>query len=108
MNLRDKLRAVGGTTANRPAAPNRENRDCRHFAVYRPGTEFPGAWDLTLEATDGDLPVDMPVSRIADSLFVAPAVKLVYPEVDFSFLAVFEQLQQHGFVVGSECVAEVR
>ena len=49
MNLRDKLRAVGGTGAGRPAAPAREAKDCRHFAVYRPAEEFPGAWDLTRE-----------------------------------------------------------
>ena len=41
---------------------------------FAPSSTTPGAWDLTLEATDGDLPVDMPVSRIADSIFVAPAV----------------------------------
>ena len=49
MNLRDKLRAVGGTGANTPRTPGEEPRDCRHFAVYRPAEEFPGARELTRE-----------------------------------------------------------
>ena len=49
MNLRDKLRAVSGPAVNRPPAQEPENRDCRHFAVYRPPEEFPGAWDLSRE-----------------------------------------------------------
>ena len=49
MNLRDKLRAVGGTSVNRPAGPETENRDCRHFAVYRPAEDFPGALELDRE-----------------------------------------------------------
>ena len=44
------------------------------ITAFVPSSSTPGAWDLTLEATDGDLPVAMPVSRIADSLFVAPSV----------------------------------
>ena len=48
MNLRDKLRAVGGT-GERRAAPAEASTDCRHFAVYRPAEEFPGAFDLTAE-----------------------------------------------------------
>ena len=47
MNLRDKLRAVGGTGMGRTAGPAQEERDCRHFAVYRPAEEFPGARELT-------------------------------------------------------------
>ena len=47
MNLRDKLRAVGGTNGGRAANPEQQTRDCRHFAVYRPGEEFPGALELT-------------------------------------------------------------
>ncbi|MBR2853677.1 MAG: ribonuclease H-like domain-containing protein [Clostridia bacterium] len=48
MNLRDKLRAVDGGGAKKPAQPTeRQETDCRHFAVYRPAEEFPGAWDLT-------------------------------------------------------------
>ena len=47
MNLKDKLRAVDGGGAKRPASSDQAEKDCRHFAVYRPGEEFPGAWDLT-------------------------------------------------------------
>ena len=47
MNLRDKLRAVDGGRAGKPATAERAETDCRHFAVYRPAEEFPGAWDLT-------------------------------------------------------------
>ena len=47
MNLRDKLRAVGGTGGTRQPAPETEDRDCRHFAVYRPAEEFPGALELS-------------------------------------------------------------
>jgi pentatricopeptide repeat protein len=49
MNLRDKLRAVGGTGGERRANPGERSEDCRHFAVYRPAEEFPGAWDLAAE-----------------------------------------------------------
>ena len=49
MNLRDKLRAVGGSGAAKAPSPARETGDCRHFAVYRPAEEFPGARDLTRE-----------------------------------------------------------
>ena len=49
MNLRDKLRAVGGAGPGRAPGSQEGNRDCRHFAVYRPREEFPGAWDLTRE-----------------------------------------------------------
>ena len=48
MNLRDKLRAVGGTGGKpRPAEP--ASTDCRHFAVYRPAEEFPGAYSLSAD-----------------------------------------------------------
>ena len=50
MNLRDKLRAVGGPGQPRNAAAS-ENRDspldCRHLSEIRPPEEFPGAADLT-------------------------------------------------------------
>ncbi len=45
MNLRDKLRAVGGT-GGKPAATRESTGDCRHFAVFRPLDEFPGALEL--------------------------------------------------------------
>lgn len=47
MNLRDKLRAVGGDTGSRASSHVTETADCRHLAVYRPPEEFPGAWDLS-------------------------------------------------------------
>ena len=48
MNLRDKLQAVSGTGGKKPVRNSEQGtKDCRHFAVYRPADEFPGAWDLT-------------------------------------------------------------
>ena len=44
------------------------------ITAFVPSAATPGAWDLTIEATDGDTPVSMPVDRIADSIFVAPSV----------------------------------
>ena len=41
---------------------------------FAPSSSTPGAWDLTIEATDADRPVDMPVARIAEAIYVAPAV----------------------------------
>ena len=49
MNLRDKLRAVGGTGGNARPAAESAFTDCRHFAVYRPAEEFPGAETLDAE-----------------------------------------------------------
>ena len=46
MNLRDKLRAVGGT-GGQPRPAGETSSDCRHFAVYRDASEFPGAYNLT-------------------------------------------------------------
>ena len=46
MNLRDKLRAVSGTGTVRTGRTE-QTGDCRHFAVYRPAAEFPGALELT-------------------------------------------------------------
>ena len=44
MNLRDKLRAVGGTgKPARPGTGEAPARDCRHIATLRPSEEFPGA-----------------------------------------------------------------
>ena len=69
MNLRDKLRAVGGSSGegkNHPAEP--EKRDCRHLAVYRPLSEFPGALDvrrdMVARMTDIDLPENFDPRRI--------------------------------------------
>ena len=67
MNLKDKLRAVGGTGGHRPA-PAEASTDCRHFAVYRPAEEFPGAWELTAETlrrmSDREIPDGLDPRRI--------------------------------------------
>ena len=67
MNLMDKLRAVGGT-AGKPAAPAEVSTDCRHFAVYRPLEDFPGAFDLTAETlrlmSDREIPEHLDPRKI--------------------------------------------
>ena len=67
MNLRDKLRAVGGTGGT-PRPAGEASTDCRHFAVYRPAEEFPGAYDLSAETlrmmSDRELPEDLDPRRI--------------------------------------------
>ena len=50
MNLREKLRAVGGSSGGVPrrdAEPVK--RDCRHLSVFRPAEEFPGALEIRRE-----------------------------------------------------------
>ena len=69
MNLRDKLRAVGGSTGAGKARPEEPvQRDCRHLAVYRPLSEFPGALEVRREPvarmTDIRLPEDFDPRRI--------------------------------------------
>ena len=68
MNLRDKLRAVGGTGGNRQPAAEPAERDCRHFAVYRPAEEFPGALELSRETlalmSDKEMPENFDPRRI--------------------------------------------
>ena len=67
MNLRDKLRAVGGTGGT-PRPAGEASTDYRHFAVYRPAEEFPGAYDLSAETlrmmSDRELPEDLDPRRI--------------------------------------------
>ena len=67
MNLRDKLRAVGGTGGS-PRPAGEVSTDCRHFAVYRPAEEFPGAYDLSAETlrmmSDRELPENLDPRRI--------------------------------------------
>ena len=67
MNLRDKLRAVSGTGTVRTGRTE-QTRDCRHFAVYRPAAEFPGALELTRETlslmSEKTMPVDFDPRRI--------------------------------------------
>ena len=68
MNLRDKLRAVGGTAPGRTAEPEKGTRDCRHFAVYRPAEEFPGALELSRDTlalmSEKEMPEDFDPRRI--------------------------------------------
>ncbi len=67
MNLRDKLRAVGRTGGS-PRPAGEASTDCRHFAVYRPADEFPGAYDLSAETlrmmSDRELPENLDPRRI--------------------------------------------
>ena len=67
MNLRDKLRAVGGT-GGQPRPAGEMTTDCRHFAVYREASEFPGAYDLSADAlrmmSSLDLPEDLDPRKI--------------------------------------------
>ena len=67
MNLMEKLRAVGGNNA-RPAAPEERSTDCRHFAVYRPAEEFPGAFGLTADTlrlmSDKEIPEGLDPRKI--------------------------------------------
>ncbi len=67
MNLMEKLRAVGGTSG-KPAAPAEASTDCRHFAVYRPIEDFPGAFGLTAETlrlmSDREIPENLDPRKI--------------------------------------------
>ena len=67
MNLMEKLRAVGGTPG-KPAAPSETSTDCRHFAVYRPAEDFPGAFSLTAETlrlmSDREIPENLDPRKI--------------------------------------------
>ena len=50
MNLRDKLRAVGGSSGAAKLRAEREAvRDCRHTSVFRPMDEFSGAMEVRRE-----------------------------------------------------------
>jgi len=68
MNLRDKLRAVAGDSGRRESAAAPQATDCRHFAVYRPEEEFPGARELTADTlrlmSDRDIPEALDPRRI--------------------------------------------
>ena len=68
MNLRDKLRAVDAAAGARPGRPARDAGDCRHFRVFRPPEEFPGAWELTRETlslmSEKEMPADFDPRRI--------------------------------------------
>ncbi len=61
MNLREKLRAVGGTSGGgREDRPERQSGDCRHLAVYRPMEEFPGALEVHGETVARMSAVELP------------------------------------------------
>ena len=49
MNLRDKLRAVGGSSGRGTGRDEPAAEDCRHVAVFRPAEEFPGALEVRRE-----------------------------------------------------------
>lgn len=67
MNLRDKLRAVGGTGEKR-AAPERSAGDCLHFSQKRGPEEVPGARELSRETlamiSEKEMPEDFDPRRI--------------------------------------------
>ena len=68
MNLKDKIRAVGGSSGTRKNPPEETSTDCRHFAVYRPAEEFPGALELAAETlrmmSDREIPDGLDPRRI--------------------------------------------
>ena len=67
MNLKDKLRAVGGTGGTR-VSPEKRSTDCRHFAVHYPAEEFPGALELSAETlrlmSDREIPEGLDPRKI--------------------------------------------
>ena len=63
MNLRDKLRAVGGSTgAGRERPAEAGSRDCGHLAVYRPMEEFSGAMEVRRDTVARISGLDLPFS----------------------------------------------
>ncbi len=99
MNLRDKLRAVGGT-GGQPRPAGEVTTDCRHFAVYREAEEFPGAYDLTRETLQ--LMSDLELPEILDPR------KILYLDTEttglggsgtVAFLVGMGYLTDHGFEV---------
>ena len=99
MNLRDKLRAVGGT-GGQPRPAGEATTDCRHFAVYREAEEFPGAYDLTRETLQ--LMSDLELPEILDPR------KILYLDTEttglggsgtVAFLVGMGYLTDHGFEV---------
>ena len=69
MNLKDKLRAVGGgATPGRREQTEQTERDCCHLAVFRPAADFPGAYELRRETlrmmSELELPEDLDPRRI--------------------------------------------
>ncbi len=60
MNLREKLREVGGSSGGGKGNASPASEDCRHYAVYRPMAEFPGALDLRRETVELMCSADLP------------------------------------------------
>ncbi len=60
MNLRDKLRAVGGSSEKAPEKREPAAMDCGYFAVHRPLSEFPGALEVRRETLALMSRVDLP------------------------------------------------
>ena len=52
MNLREKLRAVGGGPGSQAAPKPKPSTACRHLTVYRPEEDFPGARDVRRETLE--------------------------------------------------------
>ncbi len=62
MNLREKLREVGGSSGSGEKKPAPAETDCRHYAVYRSPEEFPGALALQKETVELMCSADLPES----------------------------------------------
>jgi hypothetical protein len=100
MNLRDKLRAVGGEPG-KTARPQREQSgDCRHFAVYRPMDEFPGAGELTGETlrlmTEKEMPENLDPRKI---LYLDTETTGLGGSGSVAFLVGMGYLTENGFEV---------
>ena len=99
MNLRDKLRAVGGT-GNAQKRPAETAGDCQHLAVYRPMEEFPGALSLRAETlrmmSDQELPDDLDPRRI---LYLDTETTGLGGSGTVAFLVGMGFLTDHGFEV---------
>ena len=89
MNLRDKLRAVGGTGGS-PRPAGEVSTDCRHFAVYRPAEEFPGAYDLSAET--------LRMMRDRDALGSAHKHKLIIFYFSQPFINVIKSIFVSGVI----------
>ena len=62
MNLRDKLRAIGGPDSGKETKKKPETGpgDCRRFTVYRPAEELPGASEVRRETLEMMSNVSLP------------------------------------------------
>ena len=101
MNLRDKLRAVGGSRGkDRAEAREQGSRDCRHLAVFRPIEEFPGALDVRRETltrmSTAELPEDFDPRKI---LYLDTETTGLGGSGTAAFLVGLGYLTDHGFEV---------